>query len=248
LRSEVTREASATVVALSEEAGTLPGFAALVLEARALHPRAAAHTRAPRRATRATQCRDATPAAPQLRATRHATHPCVRSTHSTHRSRASRTPSLTPHQVLMPSLLKLVAVPHKVMADHGHLAASASFAAAASHRVAKSLAESQSERRAPVNLRVRCAEYLGRALAVWSEDVLAREPETFEAAIAAGVTDASPDVRAPRLRAAHRAWLRTHARCVGAWAHAQRCAHVLQLRRRCALNSRFLWREEASIH
>jgi hypothetical protein len=98
----------------------------------------------------------------------------------------------------MPSLLKLVAVPHKVMADHGHLAASASFAAAASHRVASRLAESQSDRRAPVNLRVRCAEYLGRALAVWSEDVLAREPETFEAAIAAGVTDASPDVRALR--------------------------------------------------
>jgi hypothetical protein len=100
-------------------------------------------------------------------------------------------------QTLMAPLLKLVAVPHKVMSDHGNSAAIAALGAAQSHRVAARLAEAQVDRRAPVTLRMRAAEYLLRALTVWSEDVLAREPETFEAAIAAGVTDASPDVRAP---------------------------------------------------
>ena len=96
-------------------------------------------------------------------------------------------------------MLKLVAVPHKVMSEHGNVAASAALATAQSHRVAARLAEQQQDRRAPVALRARCAEYLARALAEWSEDVLGREPEVFEAAIAAGVGDASPDVRARTL-------------------------------------------------
>jgi hypothetical protein len=93
-------------------------------------------------------------------------------------------------------MLKLVAVPHKVMSEHGHLAASAALGAAQSTRVAARLTETQADRKTPVNLRVRCAEYLLCALERWSADVLAREPETFEAAIAAGVTDASAEVRA----------------------------------------------------
>jgi hypothetical protein len=93
-------------------------------------------------------------------------------------------------------LLKLVAVPHKVMAEHGHTAAAACFAVAQSHRVAARLAEAVAEKRAPVLLRARCADYLRGALADWSDDALAREPEVFEAAIAAGSVDASADVRA----------------------------------------------------
>ena len=104
-------------------------------------------------------------------------------------------------QTLLAPILKLVAVPHKVMSEHGNVAAGAAFSAAQSHRVAARLAEQQQDRRAPVVLRARCAEYLARALAEWNEDVLAREPEIFEAAIAAGVGDASADVRAPALRA-----------------------------------------------
>lgn len=96
----------------------------------------------------------------------------------------------------MAPLLKLVAVPHKVMAEHGHSAATACFAVAQSHRVAARLAEAVADKRAPVLLRARCADYLRGALADWSDDALAKEPEVFEAAIAAGSVDASPDVRA----------------------------------------------------
>ena len=164
LRSEVTREASSTVVCLTEAAGACSGFPSLVLEARG-----------PPRAPAATQ-----------------------------RSAALRTPCLCAllltrraAQVLMAPILKLVAVPHKVMSEHGNVAATAALGAAQSHRVAARLAEQQQDRRAPVTLRARCAEYICRALAEWNEDVLAREPEIFEAAIAAGVGDASGDVRAP---------------------------------------------------
>ena len=97
----------------------------------------------------------------------------------------------------MAPILKLVAVPHKVMSEHGNVAASAALAAAQSHRVAARLAEQQQDRRAPVTLRARCAEYLCRALAEWNEDVLGREPEIFEQAIFHGVGDASADVRFP---------------------------------------------------
>lgn len=130
LRSEITKEASAAVVSLTEQASHLAAFPALVVE------------------------------------------------------------------VLSGPLLKLVAVPHKVMSDQGHAAASCVFAVVQSHRVLARLSETQTDRRAPVNLRARCAEYLRTALATWSEEVLSREPDTLEVAILAGVGDASPDVRA----------------------------------------------------
>jgi hypothetical protein len=128
-------------------------------------------------------------------------------------------------QVLMAPILKLVAVPHKVMSEHGNVAATAALGAAQSHRVAARLAEQQQDRRAPVTLRARCAEYICRALAEWNEDVLAREPEIFEAAIAAGVGDASGDVRALALcvlRCAARV-LRAELRGSGRCGAAARC-------------------------
>lgn len=136
LRSEVTREATAAVIALTDAACDLPGFAPLVVE------------------------------------------------------------------VLCTPLLKLCAVPHKVMSDQGHAAAGHTFGAAASHRLLARLAEAQLDRRAPHVLRARCAEYLRSALASWPEDVLARDPDTLEAALLAGVSDASPDVRTAAAREA----------------------------------------------
>ena len=129
LRSEVTKEACATVVALTHAASSLPAFPALVVE------------------------------------------------------------------VLSGPLLKLVSVPHKVMSDQGHGAASTIFSAAQSHRVLARLSEAQTDRRAPVALRARCAEYLRSALQSWPEDILSRDVDSMEAAILAGVSDASPDVR-----------------------------------------------------
>ena len=147
LRSEITKEASAAVMSLTEQASHLAAFPALVVE------------------------------------------------------------------VLSGPLLKLVAVPHKVMSDQGHAAASCVFAVAQSHRVLARLSETQTDRRAPVNLRARCAEYLRTALATWSEEVLSREPDTLEVAILAGVGDASPDVRCLEpLSLAHLALTLTHVR------------------------------------
>lgn len=106
-------------------------------------------------------------------------------------------------EVLTPPLLRLVAVPHKVMSDQGHAAASALFAAAASHRLLARLAEAQTERRSPALLRARCAEYLCAALRAWPPDALLRDPGPLEDALLAGVGDAAPEARAfPRERGA----------------------------------------------
>ena len=97
--------------------------------------------------------------------------------------------------VLAPPLLRLVAVPHKVMSDQGHAAAAALFAAAPSHRLLCRLAEAQADRRSNPLLRARCAEYLHAALEAWPPETLARDPESVEAALLSGVGDAAPDVR-----------------------------------------------------
>ena len=197
LRSEVTREASATVVTLAEAAGTCASFPTLVLEARS------------RRACRACAWLQRSAVEPFWQRAR------VRARPDARRRGA---------QTLLAPMLKLVAVPHKVMSEHGNIAASAAFSSAQSHRVAARLAEQQQDRRAPVALRARCAEYLARALAEWNEEVLGREPEIFEAAIAAGVGDASADVRARTPTALHiLGQNRAACGCAGA-----RCARLLR--------------------
>jgi len=111
---------------------------------------------------------------------------------------AAALPSFPPLvvEVLTPPLLRLVAVPHKVMSDQGHCAAAALFAAAPSARLLARLAEAQTDRRSPALLRARCAEYLAAALRCWPADALARDTEPLEAALLAGVGDAAPEVRA----------------------------------------------------
>lgn len=100
--------------------------------------------------------------------------------------------------VLCGPLLKLCALPHKVMSDQGHAAASAVFASAPSHRLAGRLAEQLLDKNAPKQMRARCAEYLRDALACWPLDGVLLHPSldpTLERVLLAGVADASPDVR-----------------------------------------------------
>lgn len=97
-------------------------------------------------------------------------------------------------EVFMGPLLKLVAMPHRVMSDNGHLAALAVFSCVQMYKFIPRITEALFDKKV-VALRIRCSEYLLKVVTEWSPDVVGKELDAVEAAIAKGIADASQEVR-----------------------------------------------------